>query len=946
MKGIIKSKFLPVITCLFFFFTIVINAQTGYISGVVQDKDFQEPLPFASVLIEGTSDGTTTDFDGVFQIELAPGSYTIIFSYVGYETIKVDDVIVQSGQTNEINLSLGTMAQQIDEVVVSVQALRNTEQSVLAVQRKSANLLDGISSQNFKKIGASTLANAIKNVPGVSVQSGKYVYVRGLGDRYTKSILNGVDIPGLDPDRNTIQFDIFPSEILDNVIVLKSASAEYPADFTGGIVDIVTKSIPFQKTLSFSISGKYSPDMHFNKNYLRQKKSPTDFFGYDSGQRDLPISRGVVIPRSTLRDPSLSSITKSFQSDLAPEQSPSFMDFSASLNYGNQFEVGIKTLGVLGSLSYSKDYEYYGSFQSASYIKNTNDKSDYNLITSRSQSGPLGQETVLLSGLLGITLKGAKAKYGLNLLHLQNGISSAAQLRESNFIYSSNTIQKDVLDYNQKSVTNLLLSGKHYNKNGNFTVEWKFSPTLNINRDKDIRVTPFRVDDGGYDIEPSESGDPTRIWRNLEEVSMVGKIDLEKKYNLFRKEAKVKGGIYFSRKEREYYIESFLVKVKSPSQFTYTDGNSNLLFSDAYLWTPETNIGTYVTRGSGESDQFDGSQETRAIYISNEMRLGEKLRTILGLRMENYIQKYTGINQNNESLIDEEIINSTDFFPSLNFIYSFNEKVNLRLSYSNTIARPSFKEASIAQIFDPINNRFFIGNINLRPSYMDNTDIRIERFGDPGELIALSGFYKIFENPIELVTYSASAPDNFQPRNVGKGTVMGIEMEMRENLGSLFDFLKYWNVNFNASIIESRQKLDKFDGGEYDSRVANARDGEKINDYRTLQGQSPYLVNIGINYNNPDRGIETGLYFNTQGKTLQVVGIGEVPDVFTMPFNSLNYTGRIYLGEERRRTISLKINNLLNENQSSEFISYGSPNQIYSFRELGRSFSIGYSQKF
>ncbi len=561
---------------LFFSFSY---SQTGIISGIVNDKDFQEPLPFANVMIEGTTEGITTDFDGIYRLEVAPGTYTLIFSFVGYETVKVADIEVKSSEVSEVNLSLGTLAQQIDEVIVTVESLRNTEQSVLAIQKKSANLLDGISAQNFKKIGASNLANAIKNVPGVSVQGGKYIYVRGLGDRYTKSILNGVDIPGLDPDRNTIQMDIFPTGVIDNVIVLKSASAELPADFTGGIVDIVTKNIPSQKTLSFSISGEFNPDMHFNSNYLNQSPSKTDHLGFDNGQRSMPLARSLTIPRTNQGNPFLNTISSAFSPDLAAQQTNNYADFSASINYGNQFDLGSKTLGVIGSVSYSKDYRLYEDFQSNSYIKNTNDTSDFDLLTSRTQFGTLGQESVLLSALVGASLKGATAKYKINLLHLQNGTSSGAKFRESNFIYSSNTLVKDILDYNQKSVTNLLLSGKHYINDGDLTVEWKLSPSLNINKDKDIRVTPFRVDDGGFKIEPSESGDPMRIWRDLNEVSYVGKVDAEYKFSLFNRDAKAKAGLYYSNKNREFFIESFLVKVRRPSQFEYTDGNADLLFS-------------------------------------------------------------------------------------------------------------------------------------------------------------------------------------------------------------------------------------------------------------------------------------------------------------------------------------------------------------------------------
>lgn len=267
----------------FFLFLSSLSFAQVTLTGQVIDGEFNEPLPFANVLIEEVATGTTTDFDGNFSIDLPAGVYTVSFSFVGYQTQQLTNVDCTTQNLVELEVTLQAAAQGLEEVVVSVSASKNTEQSVLSFQKKSASLLDGISAQSFKKSGDSNIASAIKQVPGVSVQGGKYVYVRGLGDRYTKSVLNGVDIPGLDPDRNTVQMDLFPTSIISNVIVVKSATADLPADFTGAIVDIETTDIPNEKKQSISISAEYNPDMHFNSNYLGYQGSETDFLGFDNG---------------------------------------------------------------------------------------------------------------------------------------------------------------------------------------------------------------------------------------------------------------------------------------------------------------------------------------------------------------------------------------------------------------------------------------------------------------------------------------------------------------------------------------------------------------------------------------------------------------------------------------------------------------------------------------
>jgi len=218
-----KKQFLYLI--IFALFSHLGFAQTGELAGKVMDKEYNDILPFANVIIKETGTGTTTDFEGNYSLKLEEGTYTVIFSFIGYETIEISEVNIVAGDAVTVNASIGPLSNELEEVIVKATTAENTEASILNVQKKSINLLDGISAQAFGKIGASRAATAVKSVPGVSVQGGKYVYVRGLGDRYTKSILNGVDIPGLDPDRNTIQLDIFPTSILDNIQVVKSFTA-------------------------------------------------------------------------------------------------------------------------------------------------------------------------------------------------------------------------------------------------------------------------------------------------------------------------------------------------------------------------------------------------------------------------------------------------------------------------------------------------------------------------------------------------------------------------------------------------------------------------------------------------------------------------------------------------------------------------------------------------
>jgi len=926
-------------------------SQSGIISGTVNDGELNDVLPFANILISGTTIGTTSDFDGKYVLEVEPGTYTVTFSYLGYETKAISEVVIGPGAEQIIDVTLNPLANALDEVVVTTTISKNTEVSVLNLQKNSVALLDGLSIQSMKKSGASDIASAIKSVPGVSVQGGKFVYVRGLGDRYTKSILNGVDVPGLDPDRNTLQLDIFPTNILDNILVIKSATADQAADFTGGVVDIVTKDFPTRAEYSVSVGLGYNSTMHFNNNYLSSEGSAGDILGFDSGRRDLVLPQSVETPNPADNGPRIRQLTQLFRPNLKALEEQSLMNFNFGFTAGNQYNLndeGSKKIGYLASLTYKNSTEFYdGIVNGQVFRKQDQDRSVLELIDDRTQSGNLGVNNVLISGLAGVSLKGLTSKYKLNVLHIQNGESSAAYLRQDNFNVNSNVIFKDVLTYTERSITNVLLNGEHANEDGSWKVSWKLAPTLSKIYDKDLRTTPFRFNDetGNFSISPSESGDPSRIWRNLEEINIAGKLDLTRRHQLFGRDAKFKFGGAHTLKQREFIVDQFSHPVQSRAgNFSLGfDGNADQVLAPDNIYSTITREGTYVRRDSNISDSFDSEITVSAGYVSDEFKFSDRLNAIVGLRLEKFDLLYSGENQDGEVFDQANILDKMDFFPSANFIYELNEEANkkLRASFSSTTARPSFKEASNAQIFDPVSSTFFIGNIDIQPTYINNFDLRFESYGEGTNFFALSAFAKTFDDPIEL-SFIREARGQFIPLNLGDATVYGGELEVRRNL----DFIPGWqdfSFNANVSIIESNQT---FTEDEREARTDNLREGENLPDGRQLQGQSPLLLNIGFNYDNNENGWQGGLNYNIQGKTLEIVGNGDIPDVFTLPFHNLKFNLSKELGKEKNSKISLRFENILNDKIESVYQSFGATDQLFSSRYPGQAISLGYSYQF
>ena len=931
-------------------FTCKIFSQYG-ITGTVIDGDFNEPLPFANILVKETGDGVTTDFDGKYTLELDPGNYSLVFSFVGYETKEITSIIVNGDDYTITDIVLNSVAQGLEEVVLTVDARRNTESSVLEIQRKSASLLDGISAQAFRKIGANDIASAVKNVPGVSVQGGKYVYVRGLGDRYSKSILNGVDIPGLDPDRNTIQMDLFPTNLLSNVLVLKSARADLPADFTGGVINIITKDFPTSEEFSFSVGTSFNPEMHFNDNYLSYEGGRSDFLGFDDGTRKNKIYNSFLgdffDPRLNSSNIGLNTVNKisnQFDPQMAPKNDISGMNYNFNISYGNQlkFENG-HSFGYLGSLSYRKEQTTFENSQD-NIFNFSPDRSELNFEENRLQYGTIGGENIILSGLFGATYKTNNSKFRFNVIHIQNGESTSGSFRQLTRFSDFVDFNKFNLEYNERAISNGILSGLHNFDESKLKLEWKLSGTLAKVHDKDVRNTTFQDEEGIFSFQ--ENTEPKRIWRTLDEYNLVGKVDLTKRFVFLGKNAVLKFGGYSSFKERDFSIAQYSVSSNFTSESDWANygGDPNQLFNPTNLISSTNLDGTYInpqTTIKQDANIFNARQQNLAGYISNEFNLSSKLKSIIGLRFENYQVFYTGENSQLGQVFDNnKIISENNLFPSTNFIYNLTDSKNLRLAYSLTTARPSFKEASIAEIYDPLSNLFFIGNINIKPTYIDNFDLRYESFGEDAQLFAMSLFYKNLTDPIEI-GFVAASTSNYKPLNLENANVIGFEVELRKKLSDWFAGIKNLNLNFNGSYIISDEK---FSEDELKLRSLGLREGETLGDSRPLQGQSPYLINAGIDYNNTDKGIRSGVYFNVQGKTLEVVGDGFYPDVYTMPFNSLNFNLTKQLND--KTSLTFRVRNILNDERESLFEGYGGTTEYFRFRNIGRTFSLGYSIKF
>ena len=915
------------------------------ITGKVIDGEFNELLPFANVLLltaEGENiDGTSTDFDGAFTFEVLKGTYILEFSFVGYDSKRIIDVIVGQNEEYTLTATLLPASNSLDEVIVTTTAKNNTEASVLLIQKRAVNLIDGLSAQSIQKTGDSDLASAIKRIPGVSVQDGKFVYVRGLGDRYSKTLLGGLEVPGLDPDKNTLQLDIFPTNLLDNILINKSASADLNSDFTGGVVDVILKDFSVLPEYSFSIRGSYNPDMNLNDNFIGNENEAFNFLGFDNGYFDNPLSSKQEIPFPETFNIGQSVLTRfltqKLEATMDASRFQSFLNYSVGATASNQFNLSdTKSIGYIASLSLKRDYEYYESFFNGTVEKENINKP---LEPYSEQVGEFGQVKNLGSALLGISLKTTNSKYKLNLLAIKSGESGAIKGNYKEFIENPYNGDASILTYTDRNILSLPFSSQHIFNGGNSSLDIKIAPSIARVYDKDFKKTVFEIAPNGNKlISPNTTQNPTRLWRSLKEDVISSKIQ----YNLDLKGEKIQGkikfGSSFTYKQRDFETDDYRIAYRGLS--SVLGGDANNILASNFIYDLDTNQGSYIKGDFQRTNQYESSGQTFAGYISSELILSDKWKSTIGLRFENYLVKYTGENIEAIKFNNEKLIDTKDLYPSLNVIRTINDDRNLRISYSKTTARPTFKEISAAQIYDPITERYFVGNPDVNPTYINNFDLRYESYSDGNQIFAISTFYKQFSDPIEITAFDANQPSVFIVRNNEEASVYGIELEYRKDILNN-DNLKL-SLNLNTSVIQSIQTMSE---AEYQGRLISNPDKE-IDESRELQGQSPYLINLGLVYNLFEKNIEIGSYYNVQGKTLEVVGIGNLPDVYTLPFHNLNINVSKSFGKNLDQSLTFKAENLLNSKRESEYDYYNIETSPFSIYNPGQSFSLGYSIKF
>ncbi|XWN35948.1 MAG: TonB-dependent receptor [Balneola sp.] len=875
---------------------------TGQITGTIVDAENGETIIGASVGITGTTKGSATDLDGHFSIRnLEAGTYSLTVSYISYTTQTVTGIVVYEGESTSINIALETNVTDLDEVVVTAEAIKSGEAGLLSIQRKAIAVQDGISSEELSRSTDGNVGSAMKRVSGVTVVGGKDVYVRGLGNRYSNVQLNGSPIPSTNPNKKEAPVDILSSGIVDNIVVQKTYTPDQSGEFSGGSVQIVTKEFPNNPNITFS----YTTDVNTNstfKNYLGYSGGGTDFLGYDNGFRSLPED---VEDSQITNTEEAGRIVSSLNNSWASKNIQSLPGQKFGFSYSNQFNQDKMPIGIVSNVSYkyATDSRTDENFR---YINNFNENTGETLLGSDYIRNS-GEEKTSINGMLNIFAKPNElTKIGMKNLY-SNSSNNQYSTIEGSYYNFDNDNRQTVAEFDRRAIYSSSVIFETY-----FQDFMESSLDASITYSKAVRDLPdrrttqyVRTDRGDLEVILPFRGN-SHFFSYQNDNNYSAKLDYDFKPV---EKINIKVGGFALYKDRDF--ESYKLIYEDNPSSNAPDIDKTLSAEEIFTTENILNESLVLTERTSSRDSYNGEQELTAGYFSLNWSPTSQWNFVTGLRAENSSQSI-----NSDVLVDE-----LDLLPAFNATFRPSEKTNLRGAFSITLARPEFRELSEFNFQDFVGGRTVFGNSDLQRTKIYNYDLRLETFPNVGELFAFSLFYKKFENPIE-VFYRITQNNEVRYDNVESANLYGVEIEGRKDLTNKF------RLSSNFSYILS--------GVEY---ADGASAGRQANADRPMFGQSPYTLNMNAYYLMPSIDSELTLSFNKFGERISAVGNNEQPDdEYEQSFNKLDLS---FTKNFRNASVNASIENILGDN-----VVYKQGDIITNQYEIGTSFSISFSYSF
>lgn len=896
-------------------------AGKGVVWGRLSDNVQGEPVLEGSVKVKGRSEEAYVDFDGYYRLELPPGTYTLELFVPLHEQETLGNVAVTVDAVSRVDAQLTPQEGAVETVVIEDKAETQTVEGLALARQRSAAQGDAVGREEISKTTDSNAAEAAQRVVGANVVGGRFVYVRGLGERYSNSLLGGYPLPSPEPDRAAVPLDVFPTGVLDSLTIVKTFTPDMPADFAGGSVQIETRSVPAKPLLNVNLSGGINTQATFQEK-MSQPKSATDWLGFDSGMRKMPSSVPTDYPaKAGAQKPDGTLVTKDeliqpgrdMNSTMSPSKKRSPMNHGLSLIGGNTWDVGKGKLGVLASLNYSRKYE---NIEGATLANFDGDQSrpggyvkrldyTYDRGIEKVRWGAFGKVSYIPHVDHKISITGLHSQLADDMSTFYQGYNDEVQ---GDFSASQ-------LDWVERGMTFGLLNGRHtFRGLKDAEFGWDVSIAHAYRSEPDRRDTVYKFNDripdpsdprgrlnGWTYINKTESG--RHFWASQDETSTGGKADWRQPILEGETDLSLKFGGLINSKQRTFSVRRFQMKPGDLSDPIYSCLGENYSLNCPDQLFRDANIDTYLAldEGSQVGDAYDAGLDVYAGYAMADLDLSKTLRIVAGARVEwthQEVDPLTPFGAPTDDVAGADL-KKTNGLPAVSLVYSATKKFKTRLSYTQTLARPQMRELAPFSFADYFGGQVRTGYAGLTITEIKNVDARIEYWPSLTEVLAFTTFFKYLKDPIEEVQRSTGGSPQVTYRNAPKAYVIGAEFEARKGLEVISPVLKDFTVISNLTLTHSRTEIPA-----EQAQILTTASYPLIN-------QAPWVVNAALNYEHQS-GINARVTYNVAGSSLVQVGTNGLPNAYFHSFNSLDMSVSKRFNEHWR--LKLQAENILNDN--------------------------------
>ena len=854
------------------------NGELGRIVGHVISTQTGDPLASVQVYIAGTGIGTITSPDGRFVLRNVPvGTHSVRTEMIGYGLKIVSDVMVtHGGDPVVLDITLDPEAIALDGLTVSVEAERGNTAALLGERRRAAVVVDAIGQDQISRSPDGDAGAVLRRVPGLSLVDGKYAFVRGLGERYSATTLNGSRLASPVPDKKAIPLDVIPSGMLESIVTAKTYSPDQPGDYSGGLVQMRTKDFPTSRIFSVSVSSGWNSVTTF-KSGLGYAGGSLDFLGLDDGTRDLPLAiptdAAVRYSRNGLSRDDLANIGRSFGGDWGPTPVTLSPDQSFSVSLGDELDLFGRSFGYLASVSQSRTYSQQADLVERVFATGggaDEPEVDY--------SGDFTTASASIGGLMNLSYELAPThKIRANLVY--NRLADDESRSLDGYNLDSGTDQLNTrIRYVSQTLANAQLEGTHVLRPlGGSSLKWRGTYTRAERYEPNTREVLYRAADGTFIYDDFiQSG--SVFHQDMVDDGLSGGADVEVPFQLRSLPASIRFGVSSDRRERDNFSRRFRFRPRRGGDIT----NSVLALPPNELLAPRyiSPTGFEIQEATFRADNYDAEETVDAGYLMMDAEILPRLRLVGGARVERTRQGVTPVDlfpvPGLEPLVGADI-DETQWLPALNLTYEASDATNVRASVSQTLARPQLRELAPFSFADYAGGYLVVGNPELTVSRIRNFDLRWEWFFRPGALVAVSGFYKRFRNPIEALTFPSTELIRSWV-NAPAATNYGTEIELRTSMGLFAESLERFSLNANLTLVNSTVQT----GGT--ARIHLQGPGPTdlaiVDRERGLQGQSPYMVNVHLAYASRSDDRRVSLFYNRIGRRIDAIGGQATPDVF------------------------------------------------------------------